>query len=277
MPSFTRTLLALAISPIAVLGHGHVRDVIVNGVTYPGYERYENQDLSKVVGWPFTTEDEGPVPVSSLNDPDIICHQGATNAKASVPLNAGDEITIRRFNEIGGFEHPGPELHYLAPCGDEGCDKVDKTKLEFFKFYELGLVKAGEADDPEWDTQRWATTEVHKHVYAEGDGFIDTFNVTIPKNIKPGPYVLRHELFGLHMADQGKAEFYPQCINLVINGSGTESPKGTPATEFYKNSDPGIDIDIWLNLKSYEIPGPALWTPQANGMQSKRHARNFVY
>ena len=53
-------------------------------------------------------------------------------------------------------------------------------------------------------------------------------------------------------------------------------PEGKPATEFYSANDPGIDLDIWVNLKSYEIPGPAV----ASSKKSKRaksssHPRDF--
>ncbi|KAI0161905.1 lytic polysaccharide monooxygenase [Hypoxylon sp. FL1284] len=270
MPSFNAALLALAASATVVLGHGHVRRVVVDGVTYPGFERWATQDQSDVVSWHFTTEDEGPVPISDINGPDIICHQGATNAAGSVSVAAGSQLKIVRFNTIGGFEHPGPEMHYLASCGDAGCAKVDKNDLKFFKIYEKGLIKGGMADDPDWNTQKWATTEVHKHVQSEGDGFIDTFTVNIPKDIKPGEYILRHELLGLHRAHLGDAEFYPQCINLKVSGSGSQLPEGEPATELYHSSDPGIDLDIWVDLESYKIPGPAV-----SSLSSKRDVRNI--
>ncbi|KAI1382661.1 lytic polysaccharide monooxygenase [Hypoxylon trugodes] len=258
MPSFGTVLLALATSATTALGHGHIRRVIVNGVTYPGYERWATQDQSKVVTWHFTTKDEGPVPISSINGPDIICHLGATNAQGSVPVAAGSQLQVVRFNTRGGFQHPGPEMHYLASCGSGGCNNVDKNKLRFFKIYEKGLVKGGMADDPQWNTQKWATTEVHKGVQKEGEGWVDTYTVHIPQNIKPGSYILRHELLGLHMAYEGNAEFYPQCVNLEISGSGTQQPAGVSAMELYHSSDPGIDLDIWKNLQSYQIPGPAL-------------------
>ncbi|KAI1082587.1 lytic polysaccharide monooxygenase [Whalleya microplaca] len=272
MSSLNNILLALATLPEAVLGHGHVRDARVNGKVYPGYERWsKNQDLNNVVTWKFTTGDEGPVSISDINGPNIICHNGATNAKASIPVNAGDEIVLRRYNEIGGFEHPGPELHYLAPCGNAGCASVDKTTLKFYKIYEEGLVKGGMADAPDWNTQKWATTEAHKKVYPEDQGFIDEFTVRIPEDTPTGPYILRHELFGLHMADKGDAEFYPQCVNLEISGKeGGNVPKGVSATEFYQRNDPGIAIDIWKNLKSYQIPGPSV----AASPSSKRHSRD---
>ncbi|KAI1444186.1 lytic polysaccharide monooxygenase [Annulohypoxylon stygium] len=278
MRSFSTVFLALAAAG-EVFGHGHVRRVVANGVTYKGYERWSNEDQSKVVSWHFTTEDEGPVPVSSINSPDIICHEGATNAGASVPVAAGSQLQIVRFNTIGGFEHPGPEMHYLAPCGDAGCEKVDKNSLRFFKFYQKGLVQPGMADSPTWNTQKWATTEVHKHRQQEGDGWIDTYTVTIPQNVKPGAYILRHEVLGLHKAQDGQPEFYPQCINLKITGSGTQQPSGVPATQMYKSSDPGVAINIWVDLKSYQIPGPPVSSIfSKRGLEdttSKRHPRNL--
>ncbi|KAI5862028.1 lytic polysaccharide monooxygenase [Durotheca rogersii] len=277
MPSFT-ALLSLAALATTVLGHGHVRRIVANGVTYPGYERWSNADQSNTVSWQFSTEDEGPISVASLNSPDIICSQNAVNAPASIPIAAGSQLQVVRFNTIGGYEHPGPEIHYLASCGDAGCSQVDKHGLQFFKFYESGLVQGGVADSPQWNSQKWATTEVHKSVQPEGDGFVDTYTVTIPQNIRPGSYVLRHEVLGLHKAHEGQAEFYPQCINLEISGSGNELPQGIPATELYHSSDPGVAINIWGDLQYYQIPGPAVAGFSAKrGLGSKRHARDIQH
>ncbi|RYO79240.1 hypothetical protein DL764_010038 [Monosporascus ibericus] len=278
MPSFTAALLGLAATATVVLGHGHVREVIVNGRSYHGFERWaSNQDLSQVVTWQFTTEDEGPVPIGSLENPDIICHQGAQNALASVPVNAGDEITLKWFNSIGGFEHPGPIMHYLASCGDAGCGSVDKNSLRFFKFYESGLIQGGMADSPVWNSQKWATTEVHKGVQTVSDGLIDTFTVRVPRNIPSGNYVLRHEMLGLHRAHLGDAEFYPQCINLQVTGSGSGPlPEGVPATQLYKGTDPGVDLDIWVNLQSYQIPGPAVVTSVLKRDEGMSRSRDFA-
>ncbi|KAI0142941.1 lytic polysaccharide monooxygenase [Xylariaceae sp. FL1272] len=264
MPSkINLSFLALAVYATSVVGHGHVREVIANGISYPGYDRWGSKDQSDAVTWSFTTEDEGPVSINDINGPNIACHNGAQNAQSSVPVNAGDTVTLKWFNEIGGFEHPGPIMHYLAPCGEAGCTAVDKTELSFFKFFESGLLKPGapeRGDDPAWVTQQWATTDVHKNVTEVEDGWIDTFTVTLPRDIKAGPYILRHEMLGLHMADKHNAEFYPQCINLEISGSGTAEPEGEPASRFYTSDDPGIDIDIWRDLESYVIPGPSLYT-----------------
>ncbi|KAI0379312.1 lytic polysaccharide monooxygenase [Hypomontagnella monticulosa] len=273
MPSLATTLLALATSATAVLGHGHVRRVIANGVSYPGFEFWATGDESQTVTWHFTTQDEGPVPISSINGPDIVCHLGATNAQRSIPVAAGSQLKVVRFNTRGGYEHPGPELHYLASCGDAGCAKIDKKNLKFFKIYEKGLVKGGMADSP----QKWASTEIHKRVQPEGEGFIDTYTVNIPANIKPGQYVLRHELIALHRAQIGDTEFYPQCINLEITGSGTQQPEGVAATELYHSNDPGVALNIWVDLQSYKIPGPAVASglSKRGATTSKRHPRDL--
>lgn len=84
----------------------------------------------------------------------------------------------------------------------------------------------------------------------------------IPKNLKAGNYVLRHEIIALHGAssDNG-AQLYPQCLNIKVSGSGSVAPAGGVAgTSLYKRTDPGILFNVYNNPTSYTIPGPALWT-----------------
>jgi hypothetical protein len=50
----------------------------------------------------------------------------------------------------------------------------------------------------------------------------NTWNVTIPSCIKPGPYVIRHETMAIQSANEpGGAQFYPQCSQVWISG-GTD-------------------------------------------------------
>jgi hypothetical protein len=44
----------------------------------------------------------------------------------------------------------------------------------------------------------------------------------------------------------------------VVSGGGSKTPSGASATTFYKRTDAGILIDIYNNLVSYVIPGPAV-------------------
>jgi hypothetical protein len=89
-----------------------------------------------------------------------------------------------------------------------------------------------------------------------------TSDVTIPANLAPGNYVLRHEIIALHSAGSTNgAQAYPQCLNLKVGGSKTTAlPAGVPATKFYTPTDPGILFNLYASFSSYSIPGPAVWS-----------------
>lgn len=63
----------------------------------------------------------------------------------------------------------------------------------------------------------------------------------------------------------GKAQMYPQCVNLEISGSGAESPAGVAGTALYKASDAGLKYNIYNDEQkpTYKIPGPALFAAGA--------------
>lgn len=68
--------------------------------------------------------------------------------------------------------------------------------------------------------------------------------VTIPSDIAPGNYLIRHEIIALHLAiTEGGAEFYPSCTQIAISGNGSGRPKSEELVSFpgaYKDDDPGI-------------------------------------
>jgi cellulase len=89
----------------------------------------------------------------------------------------------------------------------------------------------------------------------------NAWTVTIPENLAPGNYVLRHEILALHSAGQANgAQFYPQCINLEVTGSGSATPDGVAGTSLYTAEDPGVLFNLYGEFSEYPIPGPALWT-----------------
>jgi hypothetical protein len=89
-----------------------------------------------------------------------------------------------------------------------------------------------------------------------------TASTTIPKNLKAGDYVIRHEIIALHGGQNvNGAQNYPQCLNLRVTGSGTVSPtSGIVGSSLYKNTDAGIIFNLYTSYTSYTYPGPALWT-----------------
>lgn len=92
----------------------------------------------------------------------------------------------------------------------------------------------------------------------------DSFDVTLPQNLSPGGYLIRHEIIALHLAvTMGGAEFYPMCTQVMIGGSGSGTPN--PTVSFpgaYSDSDPGIyDPSVRLPAKPFPV-APQLTLPQ---------------
>ena len=76
------------------------------------------------------------------------------------------------------------------------------------------------------------------------------YEYTVPACLKPGYYLVRHELIALHAAvDEGKAQFYPSCHQIELSGSGTTMP--TNLVSFpgaYKPTDPGILFNVYSGM-----------------------------
>ncbi|RLM00042.1 hypothetical protein CFD26_108261 [Aspergillus turcosus] len=187
------SLLAALLSATRVAAHGHVTNVVVNGVSYAGFD---------INSYPY------------MSDP----------PKAYIEIAAGDRVQLQWT--AWPDSHHGPVIDMLAPCG-ESCSTVDKTSLEFFKIDGVGLVDDSAVPGTWGDDQLIANN--------------NAWMVEIPKSIAPGNYVLRHELIAMHGAfEKDGVQNYPQCFNLKVTGSGTDSPAGTLGTELYSETDPGI-------------------------------------
>lgn len=132
-------------------------------------------------------------------------------------------------------------MTYLAKCPNTDCTTADPTTLNWFKINHAGL------SDGTWASDTLIAAN-------------NTWTVTIPSDIAPGPYLIRHELLALHSASNANgAQFYPMCANLKITGTGSAVP--TDTVKFpgaYSPTDPGILINIFYPVvTSYTIPGPA--------------------
>ena len=88
--------------------------------------------------------------------------------------------------------------------------------------------------------------------------------VTLPSNLAAGDYLIRHEIIALHLADQGRAEFYAGCAQLSVDGSETGLPKSSDLKTFpgtYSDDDPGILINNVYSIgknSDYTFPGGAV-------------------
>ncbi|EEB89935.1 hypothetical protein MPER_11919 [Moniliophthora perniciosa FA553] len=86
--------------------------------------------------------------------------------------------------------------------------------------------------------------------------------LNIPSTLASGNYLIRHEIIGLHLAqDFGGAEFYPSCAQLKIGGNQNGKPQDNELVSFpgaYSDNDPGIKVNAFDPNADYAFPGPAI-------------------
>lgn len=171
----------------SVSAHGYVQGIVAAGTFYTGYSpsfQYASPPPT-VIGWSDPEDlSNGFIDPSNYTTPEIICHLGATPGGTSAPVAAGDTVELQWTPWPDS--HHGPVLTYLANCNGK-CETVDKTTLEFVKIDEVGLIS--DADVP----GTWASDQL----IANNNSWV----VTIPKSIKAGNYVMRHEIIALHSAE----------------------------------------------------------------------------
>jgi len=173
-------------------------------------------------------------PIFSVLDPGITCNTPATPPPSYIPVRAGENITAVYWCWL----HPvGPMTAWLAACPGNDCVGANVTDLDWFKIWEAGLIPGtGNLAEGIW----------YQKAFQNWDDSPDLWPVTIPRTLKPGRYIIRHEILSIHIAD--KPQFYPECAHLEVQGNGT----AVPPREFYKKfpgaydpEDPSIKIDVY--------------------------------
>ncbi|KAF2705582.1 lytic polysaccharide monooxygenase [Pleomassaria siparia CBS 279.74] len=247
MHSTTLILPALALLLDTVSAHGFVTGVSINSQWTAGSDPvwyYSPAGSAPVTaGWDSLNQDLGFVEPASFGTSNISCHKSATAGKAYANANAGD--TVNFSWSTWPDSHKGPIINYIAPC-DGDCSTLTSSSLRWSKISQAGFVTPS--------TNTWVTDVLIQSNF--------TSSATIPKNLAPGNYVVRHEIIALHggQNDNG-AQAYPQCLNLKIGGSGTVKPtSGVAATSLYTRTDPGILFNLYVGATSYPYPGPEIWT-----------------
>ncbi|KAF1817228.1 hypothetical protein P152DRAFT_387849, partial [Eremomyces bilateralis CBS 781.70] len=161
--------------------------------------------------------------------PDIACNLNSRPPALVGKARAGSTATFEWTPWV--INHKGPLTAYMAPY-EGSLANNNVSKLEFFKIAEQAVTDG-----------KWATD----HMMADGS----KWNVTIPWDIKPGTYVLRHELLALHFANGGIAigppgpQFYIMCAAVEIVGCGSAQPEGNTFPGTYKQDDPGLTYRLY--------------------------------
>ncbi|KAJ2847519.1 hypothetical protein GGI22_005951 [Coemansia erecta] len=168
------------------------------------------------------------------------------SATENCPIEAGSAITLQwchtgtNCSSPISQSHTGPIIAYMAPLESNGAGEV------WFKIYEEG-----------WDntTKRWSTDKLIADAGKR--------DVIIPSDLKAGKYLLRSEIIALHDARVvGGAQFFPNCVQLTVAGSGNSVPTGVAIPGAYGERDPGILYSRSSKDNSgYVIPGPAVYVP----------------
>ncbi|KAK4160481.1 LPMO lytic polysaccharide monooxygenase, partial [Cladorrhinum sp. PSN259] len=190
-------------------------------------------------------------PIKDISSPEINCNvKGATAVSDFISANAGDRLTfewrrITRGDDIIDPSHSGPIITYITPFVDGQPSGGVWTKI-----HEEGFDSA---------TKKWA---VDKLIAQKGK-----WDFNLPAELKAGKYIVRQEIIALHEADKRfdqdpkrGAQFYPQCVQVEVGGSGTREPdQAFNLNTGYSVSDPGIFFNMYTKFDSYPIPGPPVW------------------
>ncbi|OTB18563.1 glycoside hydrolase family 61 protein, partial [Daldinia sp. EC12] len=124
----------------------------------------------------------------------------------------------------------GPIMIYMADCGGP-CNKWDGLGKRWFKIWESGYHKSEE---------NWPTNGGRK-VWKRFD-LVDTgMNMTIPKALKPGYHLIRHDIINIEASLQP----FSNCAQLEVSGNGDKLSGDEYLVEFpgpYKLDDPGIYV-----------------------------------
>ncbi|KAI8953703.1 lytic polysaccharide monooxygenase [Xylaria longipes] len=186
----------------------------------------------------------------------------------SVP-EYGDEDPPMRCASGNSYPWPhthGPMFVYMASC-DGPCDQWDGSGKRWFKIWESGYFKSWA---PFWENQTTGEDQSISNVGAWQQVAIQRYglNVTIPRSLRPGKYLIRHEVVNL----EANLQIFPECAQLDVSGDGAAVPDEDYLVEFpgaYSDDDPGFAIAGHIyepaahNTYNYTMPGPKIWDPEA--------------
>jgi hypothetical protein len=242
---FSSTLAAAATLVATVSAHGGVGVYTIGGTAYQGWSPYNSASGQKSIQRQYGSFD--PLYIADLSKVNIRCNNaGALGSGVSAPVAAGDKIKTKWTQWT---HRPSAVMIYMARCPSSGCNNWDGAGKVWFKIDHQGLVSGTQ------NAGKWA-----------GDAIVDTleWTTTVPKTLAPGEYLIRHELLALHQANN--PQFYPECAQLTVTGSGSVVPSSSWLVSFpgaYSGSDPGIAFNIdspdAMKATTYPIPGPPVW------------------
>ncbi|KAJ7314185.1 glycoside hydrolase family 61 protein, partial [Mycena albidolilacea] len=243
-----RTVLLPLLAIPYVSAHGFVHKVWIGTKTYLGNTPSAEPTASIV------RQINSVDPVKGANNPFVNCGNDAQFASDIADANPGDSMSFLWTREdLSRWPHSiGPMLTYMTSCGSTGCTTFNSSNAKWFKIAQVGRIPG----DPDGT---WFQNNLF-----ENDGV--PANVTLPKNIAPGAYLIRHEIIALHLASRlGGAQFYPSCSQIRVGGNGNGTPHDDELVTLpgaYSDTDPGILVTDVFDTPPppYIFPGPPIAT-----------------
>ncbi|KAL9106888.1 MAG: hypothetical protein Q9227_008136 [Pyrenula ochraceoflavens] len=236
--------LSLLFAPL-ISAHGYVQQAVLSSGTYAGYNPNTDPYYSPPPQRIFRKiPGNGPVQDLTLND--LQCNGYLNSGSAPAPLQATVSAGSTMYLNWTTWPdtHKGPVITYMAACPGSCTNYMPGTAKVWFKIQQAGL-----------NNGVWASDQLIDNI---------PYQVKIPSTLKPGNYIVRHELWALHAAyTYPGAQIYPSCYQVTVTGSGTKTPSSSQLVAFpgaYTPTTPGVVFDIYQGPPTYPIPGPAIFT-----------------
>lgn len=150
-------------------------------------------------------------PIFSPANTSLSCNTPGAPARSYIPITAGQSLTAVYAYWVHTV---GPMIAWLAYCDNAGndCATFDSSTAAWFKIGERGLQEGG------IETGVW-----FQKAFSRWDGAPSLWEEVIPASLRPGRYLVRHEIISLHSAN--KPQFYPECAHLEVRGTGDKVPR----------------------------------------------------
>lgn len=148
-------------------------------------------------------------PIFETDNISLSCNDPGTPARAYIPITAGQNITAVYMYWVHTV---GPMIAWMARCTNDDCHTFDSATADWFKIGQKGL-ESGTILEGMW----------FQRSFSKWDGSPSLWSEQVPAKLKPGKYLVRHEIISLHSAN--KPQFYPECAHLEVNGNGTDFPQ----------------------------------------------------
>lgn len=158
-------------------------------------------------------------PIFETTNVSLACNTPGTPARAYIPILPGQSITAVYMYWVHTV---GPMIAWMARCANDDCHTFDASTADWFKIGERGL-QSGTIELGDW----------FQKTFSRWDGEPSLWSETIPRGLRKGRYLMRHEIISLHSAN--KPQFYPECAHLEIGGDGASEAK-----EEYLARIPGV-------------------------------------